>query len=893
MKTSFYLIIRYWRQHKKDLAALIFSAVLITAITLVFWLLQREKTNRYFNDYLYSSSGMHELAVYNSNDELKSFVLSENRKIKTASAYKFGDFGEYAFGTVDDPHNIMRIKLESGRLPRSENEIAVDRAVLDALYWTGKIGDSITFENKEYTVSGILDISLRNGSTLGMNRIWSMLDGNEMPDCEVLPLIIFSELEGTPQARIDYFTGIVNKKLTVEEVYSSPEFTGISDGLYERIDPQKNTFDWDFAGAGTVGGLYSAVDMRAANFYSLLFIAGAIVASLSVFTVLRSVFQERENNISILKRLGMSRKKRFGMYFTEYALLTAFTTLTGFIAGSAAYGVIFAVKVLFLGESNAGGFTNDYYVTSRSVEPFAFAGIFSAAIIFAAYFLNLATVKIKYGNPSKTAKPRRLRRCYNRIFRGGIASFVQIACIAVICVSVVFSYMYSTYSGKYVQSVMLGAPSEELTAGGVDMKKTNVAEYYFCTAPQINGVGNINYLSGTFSTTQKYYDAGFGDALADTLPEYAFSAGLLEQPFIISDKADDKLGDRIDFSEQNVRDLLLGFSPDEFQNFFEEGQIGSKNLYRAPTCLADEKVIKLLSEYVRKGEIDLDKLNAGEEILVVSASAIPKFNAGDELVFGSAQSGEDSFGMSELNVTAPIKIGAVIKISDNADPLLKRLAASPESRFSFLTTAAGADRMGLHNARYTEVFSTEVLHGSPFPTEAKMKLISVKQLKAEALLRRLKNSAGVILTLIFMSILGFSAYFNGISMKIRQKSYEISILRAQGAAVSKLKKILLFESLKIPFSAALFAYAALKFAQRSANSLANKWDSLWTAGDEFVMKLSETIFMSNNWWQTAPEIPVLIFLALFTAVTFILTVCSLNKFGKNIADDLNAGRKRH
>lgn len=891
MRTSIYIIFKYWKKHGKNLAALIFSAVLITAITLVFWLSHRENTNRYLNE-IYNASGTDELAIYNSNDELKSFVLSENKKIKTASAYKFGDFGEYAFGTVDDPHNIMRIKLESGRLPLSENETAVDRAVLNALYWTGKVGDSITFDNKEYTVSGILNISYRNGSTLGRNRLYSMLDDNEMPECEVLPLIIFSEFEGVPQARIDYFTGIVSKKLTTEEAERSPEYISISNGLYERLDPQKNVFHWDCIGAGTVDGLFSTVDLDTANFYVLLFIAGAVVASLSVFTVLRSVFQERENNISILKQLGMSRKKRLGMYVIEYAALTVFTTLTGFVTGSAVYGAIFAFKVLFLKESNFSGFTSDYYVISRSVEPFAVAGVFSVAIIFLAYFLNLLTVGMKYKSPSKTAKPRRLWRCFDRIFRSGLTSFIQIACIAVICVSVIFSYMYTTINGKHLQSIMLGAPHEDLVAGGVDMKKTNVAEYYYCVPQSISGVQNINNPSGAFSTTQKDFDSGFGDELANSLPEYAFAFGILEQPFIVGDEADNRLGDWIDFSDWNVRELLLEFSPDEFKNFFDEGQVGSKDLYRAPTCMADEKVISQLSEYIREGEIDLEKINAGEEILVVSASANPPLKAGEEYVFGSAQSGEDSFGMSELRVTEPIKIGAVIRLRDSADPLLKRMAAYSESSYSFLTTATGADKMGLHNARYTDVFSTEELHGNPFPSEAKMKLISIKQLKTEAILRRLKNGAVMILTLAVMTLLGFSAYFNGISMKIRRKSYEISVLRAQGAAISKIKKVLMTRSILIPFSAVVFSYIVLKFFQFSANSLADKWDALYTSGDEYVMKLSKTIFMRNNWWQANVEIPILVFLAFFTTITFIITRISLNKFKGNIAGDLNEGRKR-
>lgn len=449
MKTSVYIILKYWKKHKKNLMSLMFSAVLLTAITLVYWLGQREIQNRYFEENIYSN-GVEELMIFNSNDELRSTVLNENKRIKSASAYKFGDFSDFAFGTVDDPHNIMRITLESGRLPAAENEVAVDRAVLNALYWTGKTGDKISFDNKEYIVTGITDISLRNGSTLGINSVYNLLDGHDMPDCKTLPLILFSELEGSPQARIDYFSGIVSKKLTMEQAESSPEYTRILDALSEKLDYDK----------------------------------------------------------------------------------------------------------------------------------------------------------------------------------------------------------------------------------------------------------------------------------------------------------------------------------------------------------------------------------------------------------------------------------------------------------SFLTTTTGAEKMGLHNARYTDVFAAEEMDGSIFPSEAKMTMISIKQLKTQDFLKRLKNAVGIIMTLIVMSLLGFSAYFNGIAMKIRKSSYQISVLRAQGAPLSKIKKVLLYKNLKSPFLAVIFSYIALKAAQMSANSLCDKWDELWMSGDEFVEKLSETIFMRNNWWQTNLEIPTLIFLAVFSAITLILTVTSLRKFKGDIASDLNSGRTR-
>lgn len=891
MKTSAYILLKYWKKHKKNAAALMFSAVLLTAITLVYWLGQREINNRYFEENIYSN-GAEELVIFNSNDELRSIVLNENKKIKTASAYKFGEFGDFAFGTVDDPHNIMRITLECGRLPTAENEVAVDRAVLNSLYWTGKTGDKISFDNKEYTVTGITDISLRNGSTLGMNSVYNLLDGHDMPDCKTLPLILFSEFEGSPQARIDYFSGIVSKKLTTEQAESSPEYTRICDALSEKIDYEKSSFMADFVGAGTIGGNHSTFRKNTADFYTLLFLTGGAVAVLSIFTVIRTIFHERQGNIAILKNIGMSRTKRLGMYAAECAALSVTATLAGFLAGTIVYFIILAVKVMFLGETNISGFTSDYYVTSRSVDPFVFSGIFSVSIMILSYFLNLVTVKIKFKTPRKNARPRGLTRCLNRVFRGGLTSFVQCACLVIICVSTVFSYMYYTINGKHAQSVMLGAPSNPLYAGGIDMKQANVAEYYFCDAPQITGVGSIDDPSGDFYAAETDFDGGFGDELARTFPEFAYAAGYLDQPFIITEEQSEMLENHIDFSRPQKREILLMYSSEEYQNFFDEGQIGSKNLYRAPTCLSDEKAINMLREYVREGEINIEKINAGEEILVVSATKNPPFTAGEEYTFASALYGKETYGISKINVSEPVKIGAVIRISDSADPLLKRLTTNDETQYSFLTTAAGAEKMGLHNARYTDVFAAEEMDGSIFPSEAKMTMISIKQLKAQDFLKRLKNAAGIIMTLIVMSLLGFSAYFNGIAMKIRKSGYQISVLRAQGAPLSKIKKVLLYKNLKIPFLAVIFSYIALKAAQMSANSLCDKWDELWMSGDEFVKKLSETIFMKNNWWQSGLEIPTLIFLAVFSAITLILTIISLRKFKGDIASDLNSWRTR-
>ncbi|MGN0682956.1 MAG: hypothetical protein ACI4JY_04690, partial [Oscillospiraceae bacterium] len=76
MNYAFYLTTKFWKKHKKNLTVLIFSAVLMTSVILVFWLSEREKTNRVF-DSIYSDYGYRDLTVANASDELREEIINE------------------------------------------------------------------------------------------------------------------------------------------------------------------------------------------------------------------------------------------------------------------------------------------------------------------------------------------------------------------------------------------------------------------------------------------------------------------------------------------------------------------------------------------------------------------------------------------------------------------------------------------------------------------------------------------------------------------------------------------------------------------------------------------------------------------------------------------------
>ena len=68
-----------------------------------------------------------------------------------------------------------------------------------------------------------------------------------------------------------------------------------------------------------------------------------------------------------------------------------------------------------------------------------------------------------------------------------------------------------------------------------------------------------------------------------------------------------------------------------------------------------------------------------------------------------------------------------------------------------------------------------------------MTVISYKELKHEQFIAKATQYGGMALLIVLMALLGFSAYFNGIIMKIQLKSYQISVLRAVGTDMKRIR----------------------------------------------------------------------------------------------------------
>lgn len=890
MNNSPYILKKYWKKHIKNAIVLMFSGVLTVAVVFSALMQFRRIFNRELHK-LYDQNGMFDLMLPEASENIIEQFIDENETPEYGYIYSLGKTGKagigsmpYTYGYIDDPHGLLHVPFESGVMPSNDSEIAIDRGVLNEWNWVGTLGDSITLDGKTYSVVGIID------GCYGKNRAGSELWEAGIEITHPVPLIFVMHHASETQAayKITLVGGIVDDQQECDSYgeilhaeYGGPE--------YGYSLQYKNLFVHDV----------SVMDEFRLDVRWILILSGIAVqiAVLSVFSVLRGVFIERRNFIGVLHRIGMSKKKIRNLYIIECVLFILTQIIIGTALGALGYAVLNAYQINVLGESKYSAFTSDILVTSNTPEPFVFAAIFGAVITVLAYLLTTATTVYKPREKVKRRKPRSLRASFAAVFRERGITVIQIVSLSLIGFGVMLGYMYYTRDGKEVLDYLKFDYPVSYKVGredAFDMEKDDIAEYYTCGSPAPTSIETYDGKDEEFILADNNYKSGMDDDIVNQFTNVT-AFGELAQTFVISDTDNKNYSDKVIFREPEI-EALVQFSSDGYKDFFEDGNLGSKHLYRLSTKLTNTAMIEKLSEYVEDGEINISALNNGSEIIIVTDRNNSQYSVGEKLRIGSVMH-NDMGGIAGI-VETEIKVGAIAVIPKNSDKML-RYTVKSSGNCNMLTTAEGADANGFHNAVYTEMFTKEDIDGGLIPANCGAKLISYKELKHREFLENAVEHGGLIMLFTLMSLLGFSAYFSGIGIKIRQRSYEISALRAVGTPLKRIRAKLLADGLAIPAIAALVSGGGI-FAVQKITENAYKKLSLMFTPEYFVMENSEELqaqiiekfFLEKQIWSVSLIKPLLIILAVMCVVTVILTLISLKRFKRNIVDGLGEGRTK-
>ncbi len=902
---------KYWRRHKKSLAALLFSGVLLCAVVCCAFLMIRQDQRRWLDDY-YDQHGYYTVAVPTPTSYDKVIDLLSTDETTRGTMYVTGEAGigvdKFQIGTLDDPENLAHIPLESGRMPQTENEIAIGRNVLNKFGFFGKVGDDITLDTGTYKLVGIIDKSYDGARPGSLIHEQNTNQGNtyytdEMKPKYYMPLM-FTGGDGSKNAKYSWVM-LYNTKQFAYKSISSP--------LYEiEMYLEKSGFDYYSAQAETNISLwdhynimtavvkfnligYQNINISPATRKLLIFTGlSALIAVLSVIATLKNIFAERENTISMLRRIGMSKRRVRVMLAIECIILTIVQMALGLGIGSLAHLLITKAEVWALDKKDLLGFTSDPLVTGISLDPFIVAVLCSVFVLAIGYIFS-ALLTGRRRRLGRRRKPHSLYRCISKVFANKGVTVIQTLSLSLICFGVLFGYMvYHNTTGSYQKDEkgeVQFTKYVDTKYGELDLEKDDLKECYNTNVAFDIGLNDLPLMK----KADKYY--GIDDTTADTLDE-TFSTGILPQTFIAK-TGDTELKYQIAIGTDEEKKFISDHSCDDAKALISS----DKRMYRTRTRLADKATVEKLSQYVTSGSIDIDKLNSGKQVIFVVTDGEPLYTAGDRLTVGSSMT-KEGYGIEDLTL-CDVQIGAVIKLPNDMDRVLK-YAVGDKADYNLLTTVTGAQKIGLHGAMYTELLARGEI-GAKLPLGTGFEVFSLKQQQKQIFKQNAQMYISIGLVILLMSLLGFAAYFNGIGMKIRMKEYQLSIMRAVGTPVKRLRRRLTLDSIKIPVFSAVTAYGLMRLLQQLMLHAHDKSELLTTqAADQAAQgnldryhelfdkatEIGQRYLVGSQMWYVNALMPTLIVFSVMCIVTILLTRRSFKMFTPNIAYAISKGRKR-
>lgn len=239
-------------------------------------------------------------------------------------------------GTMSDGFISMgSIELEKGKMPDNDNEAAIDRNSLNRLGQGTDIGDIITLNDKEYTLSGIMN---------SYTNVWN--DGKKLPG------IIVTENEADNIATDEtYIYAYSLQSFIDEQDYSSiAENLRKESGLKFNFTYNSNVYDYKPWGYAKV------------NNYIYVFI---MLVGITIISYQITMYNKTRKNVRFIQKcLGADKGQIIFMILTENIFILLISAVIGFGIAS---GTGYVIQALIKYFKNVSFFSIGQYTLIRII----------------------------------------------------------------------------------------------------------------------------------------------------------------------------------------------------------------------------------------------------------------------------------------------------------------------------------------------------------------------------------------------------------------------------------------------------------------------------------------------------------------------------------------------
>lgn len=620
--------------------------------------------------------GNYDLVVYGIEEKDITF-FSGNDAVTAYGFYRelgyagIDDGSQYKIASFPDENSAQMYHMTcvEGDYPQKENEIAIDADIAKKIGIAPISGQKITLtlydmdrqkiETREYTVSGIFQAS--SASVNGGFYRYPITDSEQMEGYGV-PVIFVSDSEKDrfQSSLITVFlqteSGVNTLAAQIEQVdfpklgYYIPlgrtrvysDILGLTDHIVSEY------------GELNISSLLQAV--RDGNvwkdFYSSVLIplfAGLIlvIVAISIFSLVRDIIIGRAREIAILRSIGMTKQETFLYLFTELAVFIGIFLMLGMIVGSVLHYFLVRGMNVYNDTNIPLGFHVNSYVASVTPQPWLYAvtviGISSALAIFMpllkmAGSTPISIFKMKYHEKEKRSE-RHFSDFSNRSWKQVISRHIRFHEKSVLIIMVIimctafFGYNYfRAFTDKENVEYMNELTASGLTGWDFTAEKNRMFDPYTFLIENHHDCG---------IDERAYRDFAGEDFVKTSFARMVNMSTRLAYPKDAVSQAIDSL--MAPFSMRKYESYEMSENTYEHTEFEAEKamleQIGyrsDENVYALPTIGVLPEELAALSSYVTDGEIDPEKIESGEEVVLVVPSDIGNvvadaFHTGDVL----------------------------------------------------------------------------------------------------------------------------------------------------------------------------------------------------------------------------------------------------------------------
>ena len=294
-------------------SVVIFIAFTFVAGTLIFqsnmykWQIQSAKS-RFGSWYV-----MYEGSVKAENNDLKNHPYLGTAGLAQVNNYVYNSVGktDISIGTLSDRFiEIGNIKLNKGRMPAKDNEIAVEWSTLIKLEQGSDIGQDIVIDTY---LNGTSDKLTKTYKLVGiLNSYTDVWQGGDK-----LPGIIVTESEGKAINR--YGGGIFIYPIND---YIKEDYRDIYNGIEQKVSPIYITYN---------SSVYDYKPWKDNYVYKYMYIVVMVIGILALSYQLIEYRGRRQTAYQRFRRLGMDKSMMRKMYITENALIIIPAGIVGLI----------------------------------------------------------------------------------------------------------------------------------------------------------------------------------------------------------------------------------------------------------------------------------------------------------------------------------------------------------------------------------------------------------------------------------------------------------------------------------------------------------------------------------------------------------------------------------